>query len=118
MARAHDCPWNARDAMNARPFHAAEGGHLEVLQYRQAWDEEGTCASAAQGGHLDVLQWAREHDCPWDTGTCAFAAMGGHLEVMQWARDHRAPWDQAFARSSAATGGHQEKLARWLAEHD
>ena len=30
------------------------------------WDER-TCSNAAEGGHLDVLQWARSHDppCPW-----------------------------------------------------
>jgi hypothetical protein len=36
---------------------------------------------------------------------------------MQWAREHGAPWDEALVREIAAWGGHQEKLAMWLAEH-
>ena len=45
-----------------------------------------TCAYAAEGGHLEVLQWARENDCPWDEETCTYAARGGHLEMLQLAR--------------------------------
>jgi len=36
---------------------------------------------------------------------------------MQWAREHGAPWNEEYVRACAAEGGHQEKLARWLAEH-
>ena len=32
------------------------------------WDEK-TCADAAEGGHLEVLQWARANGCPWSEGT-------------------------------------------------
>ena len=76
-----------------------------------------TCAFAAEGGHLDVMQWALEHNCELDENTCAFAALSGHMEVMQWAREHGAPWNEEYVRACAAEGGHQEKLARWLAEH-
>ena len=34
------------------------------------WDE-WTCAGAAEGGHLEVLQWARANGAPWDERTCA-----------------------------------------------
>jgi hypothetical protein len=37
---------------------------------------------AAQGGHLEVLQWSRANGCPWDEWTCIKAAEGGHLEVL------------------------------------
>ena len=31
------------------------------------WDgSDDACALAADGGHLEALQWARQHDCPWD----------------------------------------------------
>jgi hypothetical protein len=30
----------------------------------------GTCSRAAEGGHLEVLQWARDNGCPWDAMTC------------------------------------------------
>jgi hypothetical protein len=50
-----------------------------------------TCAWAADGGHLEVLQWARANGAPWNKLTCAAAAGGGHLEVLQWARANGAP---------------------------
>ena len=28
--------------------------------------ERETCAVAAEGGHLEVLQWARANGAPWD----------------------------------------------------
>ena len=56
---------------------AADGGHR--------------CSWAAEGGHLEVLQWAREHDCPWSESTCICAAEEGHLEVLRWAREHGCP---------------------------
>jgi len=46
-----------------------------------------------------------------------FAAEGGHLEVMQWTRAPGARLNEALVCARAAEGGHQEKLARWLAEH-
>ena len=45
-----------------------------------------TCAIAAEGGHLEVLQWLRANGCPWDEKTCSMSAEGGHLDVLQWAR--------------------------------
>ena len=91
---------------------AAEGGHLEVLQWARAkgypWDLL-TCALAAANGHLEVLQWARAHGCPWDESTCAYAAKKGHLEVFKWARARGCPCSAAteriFARLSAESQG-------------
>ena len=37
------------------------------------WDE-WTCFGAAEGGHLEVLQWARANGCPWSERTCSAAA--------------------------------------------
>ena len=83
---------------------AAEGGHLEVLQWARAngcpWDEK-TCWRAAEGGHLEVLQWARTNGCPWNEGTCSAAALGGHLEVLQWARANGCPWDRWTCTAAA-----------------
>ena len=47
---------------------------------------------AAEGGHLEVLQWAHQNGCPWDEGTCKAAAKKGHLEVLKWARQNGCPW--------------------------
>jgi len=43
-AREHGCPWGRA--------HDSEEG-------------EDSCALAAEGGHLEVLQWAPEHSAPW-----------------------------------------------------
>ena len=58
----------------------------------------GLARDAAEGGHLEVLQWARANGAPWDEWTCAGAAEGGHLEVLQWARANGAPWDERTCR--------------------
>ena len=51
------------------------------------------CESAAEGGHLEVLQWLHVNDCPWDEDVCTEAARGGHLEMLKWARSENCPWD-------------------------
>jgi hypothetical protein len=66
--------WECSCASNKMTcFSAAQGGHLEVLQYLRAkgttWDAR-TCAGAAEDGHLEVLQWLRANGCPWDEHTC------------------------------------------------
>ena len=112
-AREHGCEWDA-----ATCPAATRGGHLEVLQWAREQDCPWcvfTCANAALGGHLAVLQWAREHNCEWDEHTCIYAAMGGRLELMHWAWEHGCDWIEVMVRESAAEGGHQEKLAIWLA---
>ena len=48
------------------------------------WDEE-TCEYAAEGGHLEVLQWARANGCPWDKRTLISARKGCHVELLNWA---------------------------------
>ena len=76
---------------------AAEGGHLEVLQWARAngcpWDEY-TCSYAARGGHLEVLKWARTNGCPWDDRICTNAAAGCHLELLQWAISNGCPYNR------------------------
>ena len=83
-ARQNGCPWDETPVhrqqkeatwrcSNGPARMAAPGMRLPV-------------PSAAEGGHLEVLQWAHQNGCPWDEQTCAEAARGGHLEVLQWAR--------------------------------
>lgn len=50
-----------------------------------------TCASAADGGHLEVLQWARANGATWDKRTCAQAANSGHLNLLRWAIENGCP---------------------------
>ena len=71
---------------------------------------------AAEGGHLEVLQWAVEHNCPWDSDTCSFAAGAGRLEVLQWVRQHDATgeaWDEDCVRANAA-GPRKPEVLTWL----
>ena len=106
---------------------AAEGGHLEVLQWLRAkgcpWDSTAT-DSAAYKGHLEVLQWMRAQDppCPWNYWVCENAARGGHLEVLRWARSQGCPWDNEGVGikkvpQAAAAGGHLEVL-QWMRAQD
>ena len=75
-----------------------------------------TCKAAAEGGHLEVLQWAREHGCPWDEKTCYWAAYLGHLKILQWAREHDCPWDENICARTAARKGHLH-VQQWLWEY-
>jgi hypothetical protein len=70
-AKANGCPW----------------GECPYLTW-----SNNPCALAAEGGHLEALQWARKHHCVWDGWTCYYAAQGGHLAVLQWARAQGCPW--------------------------
>jgi hypothetical protein len=48
-----------------------------------------TCSAAAEGGHLEVLQWARAHDCPWNEARVReYAAAGGHVDMLGWLDEH------------------------------
>ena len=76
-------PWDERLARcrgRRPPGGAAVGARERLLR--------GTrdLRDAAEGGHLEVLQWARANGCSVDEWTCTDAAEGGHLEVLQWAR--------------------------------
>ena len=51
--------------------------------------------AAAEGGHLELLQWARANGCLWNEDTCWMAAGGGHLEMLQWARANGCPWNES-----------------------
>jgi hypothetical protein len=108
----------AARGIRRRVITAAQGGHLDMLQWLRLHDcpwHASTCAYAALAGHLEALKWAWEHHCPWDERTCEGAAGGRHLEVMQWAREHHCPWD-APTRQAAEQAGHLE-LLQWAVEH-
>jgi hypothetical protein len=61
------------------------------------WNEE-TCERAAEGGHLEVLQWARANHCPWDEDDmCRYAGIGGNLEVLRWVIEQGCPGGERYA---------------------
>jgi hypothetical protein len=51
---------------------------------------EDIAAVAAEGGHLDVLEWlrAKEGRCAWPSSICDSAAGKGHLHVLEWLQTH------------------------------
>ena len=86
---------------------AAKFGRLSVLKnllQRGHLNKAVVCKNAAEGGHLETLQWARENDCPWDEWTCVHAAEGGHFEILKWARANGCPWDRWTCERAAAMG--------------
>ena len=76
----------------------ARYGALASLQWARAngcdWNE-ATCSAAAEGGHLEVLQWLRGPiaGCNWNADTCMMAAGGGHIAVLKWARANGCDWN-------------------------
>ena len=97
-------------------YAAAEGGHLETLQFLRStgceWDFR-TCREAARGGHFDTLRWARANGCDCNSETSTAAAAAGHLELFQWATMEGCPWD-GYTCIDAAEGGHLDVL-KWAA---
>eukprot|EP00230_Micromonas_polaris_P008967 CAMPEP_0117645366 /NCGR_PEP_ID=MMETSP0802-20121206/11508_1 /TAXON_ID=38833 /ORGANISM="Micromonas sp., Strain CCMP2099" /LENGTH=190 /DNA_ID=CAMNT_0005450733 /DNA_START=85 /DNA_END=655 /DNA_ORIENTATION=+ len=73
-------PWDVHVGGVWRESRGAAVGTRERLPVGR-----GDMYVAAEGGHLEVLQWARATGCPWDEETCEYAAGGRHLEVLQWA---------------------------------
>jgi hypothetical protein len=94
---------------------------LERRRLGKAVDEL-TCTDAAQGGHLEVLQWARANGCPWDETLVNIAAQNGHEAVVRALielgadvnKAHDIGWTALYA---AAYNGH-EAVVRALIEAD
>ena len=115
--RAKGCPWGEETSC-----WAAQGGHLEVLQWIRAqdppcpWDSD-ICYSAALGGHLEVLRWARSQGCPWNEDAPCAAARNGHLKVLVWLIKEECPYKKSKCRRAAVFGGERaRKVLKWLDE--
>ena len=110
--------------------YAAEGGHLETLEWLvdtleaehgpsasalEPYLNERTAYCAAKGGELETLMWLRRRGCPWSEDTCEYAAMAGHLEVLRWCRvqDPPCPWDAYACAFCAEKNGHLDTF-RWI----
>ena len=117
--RAKGCPWGIL-TIN----WAAEGGHLELLQWMQdqdppcPWNATHVCYFAAYKGHLEVLRWARSQGCPWNGDVTWAAARGGHLEVLKWLIKEECPYyKKSECREAAARGGERARnVLDWLNE--
>ena len=103
--RANGYPWGLSKLL------AAEGGHLEVLQWCIASNAPDVGKStileassrgpmpdpdisktevlnaAVAGGHLEIVRWCWQQGYQWDEFTCSCAASGRHMEVLKWLRD-------------------------------
>jgi len=96
---------------------AAEGGHLEALQWlvlkARVNGARNTTYHAALGGALECLRWAVEHGCGMDAGVYVAAAKHGHAHVIRWLADEqRVPWsgDDVLACELTAARGDLELL--------
>lgn len=63
---------------------------------------------AAEGGHLDVLQWLRQRHCPWNDMVTYSAAVRGHLDLLRWAIDHGCPYQTDDLERVAVRSGNEE----------
>ena len=86
-------PVEREDLLLSRVRRSPRGAEMDACE-RLPVGRVDLQADAAQGGHLEVLQWARANGAPWDAMTCRYAALCGHLEVLQWARANGCPWDE------------------------
>ena len=100
---------------------AAEGGHLESMQYlhlvRNFSLEPSLYALAARNGHLDCISFAFEQNCPFESSApCTAAAAGAHLLCLAYLHSHGCAWDEeAF---SAAVRADAVECLRYLLEED
>ena len=102
---------------------AAEGGHLELLQYliekgcpHHVWKE--ACLSAPFGGHIHIMEWALAHGVKataYGTMGCADAAQGGHLEALKWLRARKCPWDSLVPELAIEHGHHH--ILKWARDN-
>ncbi len=93
---------------------AAYGGQLSLLQSLRLWGYRWahTSGCAAEGGHLDVLQWAVDNGCPLDCDVCTRAAKGGHIKILEWLKSRGCVLNE-YASEEAVKAGHLEVL-KWL----
>ena len=59
---------------------------------------------AAEGGHLELLQWARAQGCPWRQRTVTCAIASGHVGMLEWMMAHGCSWPRNASLMAAATG--------------
>jgi len=99
---------------------AAEGGHIEVLDWLDERGLDGILqanagASAAANGHLNVLLWIKSKGYSMSTDICSYAAKGGHLSILIWLVENGCVFD-SFTFTMAAQNGHLE-IVKWLREN-
>ena len=50
------------------------------MNNESAWDESA-CSQAAEGGHLEILEWLRSEGCRWDEERCRTL---GEPNIVRW----------------------------------
>jgi len=96
---------------------AAEGGHLELLQWLRAqqfrWDWT-TPRAAAEGGHIEVLSYAFQNGCQRGKSTYGGAIKAGQLAALQFIHGSMCPgWSKAEFLRLAVEAGHAH-LVDWI----
>jgi len=87
----------ARRAANSICCVAAQGGHLNVVQWamdlqHHCWNNE-TWKAAADSGHVHIMRWALSEGIPPHEDACTGAAWNGRLEVLKWCHAKQFPWN-------------------------
>ena len=67
------------------------------------WDED-MCEGAAEGGHLEVLQWAHANGCPWSEEELYMAAKKGHEMIVRFLIEAQADVDKALDTNTGEYG--------------
>jgi hypothetical protein len=88
---------------------AAEGGHIEVLQWLRAHDrvwcsEETLNTAVAYSGSLACPRFLIENSCPHSAETCTAAAYHKDIEALRYLRGAGCDWDERTCSSAAAAG--------------
>ncbi|KAG5184040.1 hypothetical protein JKP88DRAFT_163563 [Tribonema minus] len=98
---------------------AAEGGHLNVLDWigRRGWDR--VCEAAAGKCKWHVVQWALGNGLKPDSSVVVAAAQAGETSLMARALSGHTYWqrmDEAYAASRAIAAGRLDAL-QWALDH-
>ena len=95
---------------------AARKGHLEIVKYLCSiytkYLGAFVCSMAAEGGHLNVLQWLRESGCNWDSETTQCALERGNLEILKWATENGCPIRSTASETASRYGNLH--ILKWL----
>jgi len=108
-----NCEKSARMKMSPNPIsHAAEGGHLELVEWfhhnRTDRSDADAIRTAAMQGHLHVVEWLFHNRKNGAPGLAEFVTQTGQLRVLEWANENM-PGEKkrsSFSVLHAAKNGH------------
>ena len=118
MGAGRGLPLGRRDVQRGRSAWPPGDAALRWARENGCDWNANACYHAAYGGHLEVLQWLRSEGCPWDDGTCELAVEQGRVEVLRWARENGCPWNAGTRDKAAAELGYTDDLGNLVESHE